>query len=211
MAIPPTRHIRGAVIVEAELDAMAVAAAHEDVFAIAVGTVQGGVHSDLGEQLSALPVILVALDADKGKDNKIGQGPAAFAAWKETYRQARYYPVLTGKDPGDYAKAGGDLRRWIELGLVPQLKPVAPSSNAHDFAFSPGQALEGGGGEQTNTVKEAEPKYEIVKNLRWCPLCYGDLFLAGENGGYFCPECQPLNIPGKLVRAGKSRGTHIVN
>ncbi len=110
---------RGTVIVEAELDAYACAAAHAQVTVIAIGSVACGLPAALRQELLAAPVILVALDADPGRDGKQGAGPAAIAAWSQIYRQARFWPLPTGKDPGDYAKAGGDLHAWIEAGLPP--------------------------------------------------------------------------------------------
>lgn len=114
---------RGAVIVEAELDGMAVAAAHARVLVIALGTVRAGIPADLHKELAEMPVILVCLDADPGKDGKPGAGPQAIAAWAADFRQAKFWPVPEGKDPGNYAELGGDLGGWIEAGLVPEVVP----------------------------------------------------------------------------------------
>lgn len=118
---PESGVTRGAVIVEAELDGMAVAAAHDQVLVIALGTVRAGIPSKLHEELAALPVVLVCLDADPGKDGKTGAGPQAIAAWTAGFRQAKFWPVPDGKDPGNYAELGGDLEGWIEAGLVPEV------------------------------------------------------------------------------------------
>lgn len=114
---------RGALIVEAELDAIACAAAHPEIIAVALGTVSAPLSDQLHQQLAELPTILVALDADPGTPEKPGAGPAAIAAWRNHHRHARYWPVPCAKDPGEYAaQPGADLRSWIESGLLP---PVA--------------------------------------------------------------------------------------
>ncbi|MDD5501286.1 MAG: CHC2 zinc finger domain-containing protein [Candidatus Omnitrophica bacterium] len=138
MAIRPVSgRVRGAVICEAELDAMACAAAHPEVLAVALGTVRGGISCGLRRDLEAAPVILVALDADPGKDGKPGPGPEAVKVWLREYRQARFWPVPAGKDPGDYAKDHqGDLRAWLEAGLPPAV--------AHDPMSCPGGKKFGG-------------------------------------------------------------------
>jgi hypothetical protein len=111
---------RGVVVVEAELDAMACAAAHHEVAVVALGTVAAALTPEISAILAAAPVILVALDADPGKDGKAGAGPKAIKSWLSKWRQARYWPVPAGKDPGDYVRDhGGNLRQWIEAGLVP--------------------------------------------------------------------------------------------
>lgn len=118
---PASASSRGAVIVEAELDAIAVAASHPEVTVVALGTVRGPITTDLHAELSAAPVILVALDAD-------GPGAAAINAWRQEFRQAIYWPVPAGKDPGEYAATHpGALQEWIEAALPPPLMRFADS------------------------------------------------------------------------------------
>lgn len=149
MVIPPTGKLRGAVVIEAELDSMATAAAHGDVAVIAVGSVSGGVHPALKKRLEECPVILVALDAEPGEDGKPGPGPEWAAIWQQTFRNARYWPVPVGKDPGDFAKAGGNLAAWIESGLP---TPAVP----HDLPLSPGCFPTRGGGEEKTSPSTAK-------------------------------------------------------
>ena len=139
---------RGTVIVEAELDAMAVAAAHDQITAIAIGTVSAGLPSHLNEEMEKTATILVTLDADPGKNGKPGPGPAAVKRWLDRWRQARFWPVPQGKDPGDYAKTGRPLRPWIESGLIPEIKPTI----THDHAFIPGSSSTGGKGEESSSI-----------------------------------------------------------
>ncbi len=135
---PEKEKIRGAVIVEAELDAMAVASNHSQVLVVALGTVRAGLPADLRSEIAGMPVILVSLDADQGKDGKTGAGPQAIAAWTQEFRQAKFWPVPDGKDPGNYAELSGDLHNWIEAGLppVPVTSDLIPIL-CHDENLSP--------------------------------------------------------------------------
>lgn len=111
---PQSGIIRGVVVVEAELDGMACAS-HDEVLIISLTTAGAGIDEQLAAEVAAAPVVLVALDADDEA------GPKAVKRWLDTYRQAKYWPVPIGKDPGDYAQAGGDIRQWIESGLAPKV------------------------------------------------------------------------------------------
>lgn len=162
MALGPAENSRGTVIVEAELDALAVAAAHQQVNVVALGTVSAGLPEGLSRRLRQSPVILVALDADPGRDGKPGAGPAAISAWIRQYRQARFWPVPAGKDPGEYAEQGGDLRLWVESGLIPEVK-TPPS---HDLSLSPGNPQPGRRGENSPPSEDppvsASPRHYIL-------------------------------------------------
>ena len=145
MVLRSSGSARGAVIVEAELDAMAVGASHRDVLVVALGTVAGGIDADLRKVLEKCPVILVALDADPAKDGKLGAGPASVKRWRRSFRQARFWPMPAGKDPGDFVRDhGGDLHRWVESGLPPVLP--CPSPPCQDSSFLPEQRSSGDGG-----------------------------------------------------------------
>lgn len=125
-------HSRGVIIVEAELDAYACAAAHDQVTLVALGTVSAGISPEIRRLLEAAPVILVALDADHSRNGKAGAGPAAVQAWLAEWRQAHYWPVPAGKDPGDYVRDhGGNLRQWLEAGPFPPVVTSRPPAPAH--------------------------------------------------------------------------------
>ena len=149
---PSSGRARGAVIVEAELDAMAIAAAHHDVMVVALGSVSAGIDTSLSDRLSAMPVILVSLDADQPAAGKPAAGPRAVAAWRERYRQARFWPVPSGKDPGEYHAAGGNLRDWIEAGLPPVVGHDSVSSGCNDRGGGMGAVQNNGqaGEKETN-------------------------------------------------------------
>jgi len=170
--LPTSGPVRGAVVVEAELDAMAVAAAHPGVLVIALGTVAGGMPEWLRAECASAPIILVALDADPGKGGKGGAGPQAIAGWTNTYRQAKFWPVPQGKDPGDYVRDhGGDLRTWIEAGLPTRVvsspsTPAAPSPApvCQDLPL-PLDASRAGDGGITDDCQEIETGVRIVTLL----------------------------------------------
>ncbi|MBV5305580.1 MAG: toprim domain-containing protein [Desulfobulbaceae bacterium] len=188
MVIHSIHPCRGAVIVEAELDAIAVAAAHQDVLVVAIGTVQGPITMDLMEILTSMPVILVALDADADKDGKKGAGQAAVSVWLRAYRQAKYWPVTAGKDPGDFVKEHqGDLRAWVEGGLVPPLPSIS-----HAPMHISGGSLRGEGEEALTAEEKC-----VVFNL------HGHLDAAGLPVDCYVTEDQPLwhqlTMEGKIV------------
>ena len=215
MVLRPAGTIRGAVIVEAELDAIAVAAAHDQVLAIAIGSVSTGLPENLRTELAGLPVVLVALDADQGKNGQEGAGQAACKRWFASFRRAKFWPVPQGKDPGHYAELGGNLRAWIEAGLIPEL-PLS-SAPRHDSAFIPVRHTAGAGGtEKMSVEKKTAQSNEIdiepvIPGMKWCPMCSGDRFLAADGGGYFCLECQPMDRPGRVVRGVVARAAYVVD
>lgn len=146
---------RGVVVVEAELDALAVAAAHPGVLVVALGSVSYGLPPWLRRICQDAPVVLVALDADAGTGGAAGAGPKAVQRWQASFRQARYWPVPAGKDPGDYARDhGGDLQAWIEAGLPPRVQVAAQVVAGQDHAFSPDGCRRGGGGVEKEMVRE---------------------------------------------------------
>mgnify|MGYP001386748845 CR=1 FL=1 len=115
------------VVVEAELDAMAVAAvAPECVGVLALGSSSPRPDAPAMASLSRALHILVALDFD-------GAGAGAWDArlrpkarpdawcWRRAFRQADRWPTPDGKDPGEAIAAGVDLAAWITAGLPPVL------------------------------------------------------------------------------------------
>lgn len=163
--IVPEGAPRGAVIVEAELDAQAVAAAHGEVVVVALGTVANGITAEQRKLLDGCRVILIALDAD-------GPGAKAVAAWQRSFRQAVVWPVPMGKDPGDYVgKHGGDLAAWVEAGLMPGAPAVeAGNGKKHDEELLP-DSREGGQGERFHQGKQyADDVEELAALLRDNPV-----------------------------------------
>jgi predicted RNA-binding Zn-ribbon protein involved in translation (DUF1610 family) len=175
LVITPAGCSRGTVVEEAELDAYATAAAHDQVTVIALGTVQGPLTQEIKAMLATEPVILVALDADPGKDGRPGAGPEALANWLREFRQAKFWPVPAGKDPGDYVQEhGGDLWAWVEAGLV-------PPPTGHDAMSSPdGYRQGGGGGGAGNHLTEGREEVEEEVLAPGAPEKEGSLAAASR-------------------------------
>ena len=96
------------VVVEAELDAVAVAAAAGDAAGvIAVQTSRGKPDAEALPVVQSKRLILVALDNDPA-------GAKGLPWWRDQFPQAVAAPVPEGKDPGDYVKDhNGNLRLWV--------------------------------------------------------------------------------------------------
>lgn len=110
------------VVVEAELDAMAVHfACGGKVGVIAVLTNRGKPDVVAHKWLSQAPVILVALDFDPQDHKGNRPGYQGWLWWKETYAAARRWPSSVGKDPGEDFAQGVSLAAWVNAGLPASL------------------------------------------------------------------------------------------
>lgn len=113
------------VIVEADLDGHLINHVAGDlVGSIALGTCSAHPKEAAFQTLSNSLAILVALDFDPGQDkqgNYKNPGGKSSRWWTEQFPQARRWPVIGAKDPGDAFKAGIDLRAWIISGLPPAM------------------------------------------------------------------------------------------
>lgn len=104
-------------IVEGELDAILIHQAVGDlVTAMAMRSAKIKPDTEAHALLMAAPTILCALDADPA-------GYEGWLWWRDAYRQAKRWPPILGKDPGEAMKAGLDLRAWIMAGLSPDPQP----------------------------------------------------------------------------------------
>ncbi|MGE4579372.1 MAG: hypothetical protein AB7F21_07515, partial [Desulfuromonadales bacterium] len=118
------RDRRVAVVVESELDALAVYCAAGDLAgAYAIGNDSAKPDARSVERLSELAVLLISTDFDSPDHNGSRPGTKAAAWWLNHFDQARRWPVPMGKDPGDAFQAGLDLRAWIMAGLPLSLQP----------------------------------------------------------------------------------------
>lgn len=116
------------VVVEAELDAICVAAHAGDlVGAIGIGTSRCKQYDAISERLRSCLRVLVALDFDAA-------GSTGFSDWGAEYPAIRW-PVPQGKDPGEAHAAGVNIRQWVVAGLPPALT----------VGRSPGELMERGG------------------------------------------------------------------
>jgi hypothetical protein len=106
---------RAFVVVEAELDAIAVAAAGGYLAgSVALGSAATKPDAEVFKVLQGALQILNALDYDAA-------GAKAMTWWIENFNHCDRWPVPKGKDPGEAVKLGIDLKSWIEAGLPPAL------------------------------------------------------------------------------------------
>jgi hypothetical protein len=105
---------RAFVIVESELDAIAVMASGSPAGAVALGSVSAKPDAASFAALSRALQILNALDCDAA-------GARAMAWWSDHFQRCDRWPVPQGKDPGDAVRMGTDLKKWIGAGLPPAL------------------------------------------------------------------------------------------
>jgi len=130
---------RAVVVVESDLDALLIHHLAGDICAvIPLTTVSARPKTCAAETLSGAVVILVALDFDSPRTNKITgrlESPAAsnWSWWCSHYPQAERWPVPQGKDQGEAFQAGISLRAWVLDGLPISLHP----KREHDGTGAP--------------------------------------------------------------------------
>lgn len=149
---------RAFVVVESDLDGFLVHHHAGDlVGAIPLGTVglkpKQAAHAALQQALS----ILVALDCEPRVNAKTGRhenpGLEASAWWERTFKRAKRWPVAHGKDPGEYAEQGGDIRAWVLAGLPPVFH--VPPQGVHSQEAAVREVPAGVHQEGANGVREA--------------------------------------------------------
>jgi hypothetical protein len=106
------------VVVEAELDAMAVHhACGGKVGVMASLTNLGKPDAEAHRMLSRAKRILVALDFDRPDKSGKRPGYQGWLWWRGQYGAAKRWPVPQGKDPGEAFARGVDLAAWIRAGI----------------------------------------------------------------------------------------------
>lgn len=100
-------------LVESELDAFLLYQEAGDlVNPISLGNAQARPDERTADFLNQNQLILVALDADEAGAIE------SWRWWMQHFSQARRWPPIEGKDPGEMWVAGVNLRAWIEAGLA---------------------------------------------------------------------------------------------
>lgn len=148
-----------AVVVEAELDALAVHYAAGDL-AMCLATMTAKLRHLPRTSLDALrrcAVILVAMDYG----DEDGAGADGWRLWQETFPQARRWPVPHGKDPGEAYALGLDLRAWVAAGLPPALASLATSESCRQTA-----PVESPEEKAVRLQEEAEQRAERLERLQ---------------------------------------------
>jgi hypothetical protein len=114
------------VLVESELDSLLLHQEAGDlVNVISLGNAQARPDLGAAEILNQSQLILVALDADRAGATE------SWRWWKKHYPQARRWPSIQGKDPGEMWVAGVNLRTWVEAGLMEYAEKVAILPKRH--------------------------------------------------------------------------------
>ena len=116
------RDRRAFVIVESELDAIAIAARDSSLYGVvALGSASAKPDAETCESLHKALKLLNALDYDAA-------GLKAMKWWVEQFERCAPWPVPRGKDPGEAFKMGTDLDDWIVAGLPAALtfRPQRP-------------------------------------------------------------------------------------
>jgi DNA primase len=130
MMLEPHREIQ--VVVESDLDAMfVVQEAQGLVGAVSLGTAGKTPDEEALMVLRRSRLILVALDSDDAG------AKAAWRWWPNNFSQARRWPPIAGKDPGDMHLAGVNVRDWIMAGVEeyePEIQGTEHGEAPSDFA-----------------------------------------------------------------------------
>jgi len=110
MILGPDREIY--IVIESELDAMLLCQeAGDRVGVVALGNAQTRPDRDSAMNLTNSKLILLALDADEAGAKE------AWHWWGQTFSQAKRWPPIEGKDPGEMWVAGVNLKDWITAGI----------------------------------------------------------------------------------------------
>lgn len=110
---------RAFVVVESELDGIAVVGACNLTGACALGSASSKPDAAACEVLRGSLRILNALDYDQA-------GAKAMTWWTDNFGRCVRWPVPVGKDPGEVIRMGKDLKSWITEGLPPALTISVP-------------------------------------------------------------------------------------
>jgi len=108
------RERRAFVIVESELDAIAVYEGNTYAGAAAMGSASAKPDAETYSVLQESLQILNTLDYDTAGQKQVNW-------WGENFERCDRWPVPQGKDPGEAIKMGTDLNSWIKAGLPPAL------------------------------------------------------------------------------------------
>jgi hypothetical protein len=172
-------------ILESELDAILLFQEAGDLSGvISLGNAQARPDVKAMESLSHSKLILVALDGDDAGAKE------AWGWWLNHFPQARRWPPVGGKDPGEMFLAGINLRTWIEAGIDEY------GEGSGDLAHA--QAMEAEPLPLPAQEKDTEPELEQV-------------FQAPQDNASTCFGCfhfLPANDPNPAQGWGTCRKRH---
>jgi hypothetical protein len=204
-------------VVESGLDAILIAAAcGGKVGAVTTWNCSARPDARATEILNRSQCVLNCFDFDAA-------GEKEQAWWEETFRRYKRWPVPVGKDPGEAYEKGVDIRQWIVDGLPHGLSTanivsevMAPAKNDENWQIVTSSLAESKPfkfvfTDEPDRYPEIPAAPDKIPGLKWCPLCDGDRFWAGDAGGFFCIDCSPITVPGRLVHATVPRREYVVD
>ena len=101
------------IIVESELDALLIHQEAGDlVGVVGLGNAQARPNTSAHERLAQAEMILLSLDSDRAGAKE------SWDWWRKHYKQATRWPCVAGKDPGEMAQSGIDIRSWVQAALI---------------------------------------------------------------------------------------------
>lgn len=184
MVLDPVR--KAHVVVEAELDAIACAAASHDAGAVSVMTIEGKPDAYALSVLKNDLHILNALDFEidsRGKLTKVAR--RANKWWQDNFPdRCIRWPVPVGKDPGEAVAKDVDLAAWIKTGLPPVFSIKSPVERAAKINEASRQSVSfhTGHGEMATVQKEEKDVPAEVLELRELLKASGVLLWKREGG-----------------------------
>jgi hypothetical protein len=177
------------VLVETEFDALLVIQAAGDlVGAVPLGSASSRPDKEAYPLLREAALLVNALDVDDA-------GAKNSAWWAGQFpRNHMRCPIPEGKDIGDYAAAGGDLRAWVLACLPPALRRVlaeAPSAVPAKPALSTESAnMSSESGQKT--AESVEPVNDSADSLNKTPQAAAPQPLAAASAA--APTRRPRSI-----------------
>ncbi len=168
-----------AIILETELDGIALSGLLPDITIIPMGSATGRPGSEVNKELRHKSLILLALDRDAA-------GIKGVDWWLEHYRQAQPWCCpAPHKDTGDAIRVGCDQRAWAAEGIA-LYAAHAPAAQKDDFPpHKKGAQLTGAGAAgKIDAAELLPPAPEAVRRMAELMLLRGGVVLRRMEWGW---------------------------
>ena len=104
---------KAVIVVESEIDALLISQdACDLVSTFALGSAQIRPDDEAWSLIKQAPLVFISLDYDRAGSKEWCNW------WKPKVKNALSWPTPSEKDPGEYMMKGGNLREWIQAGLL---------------------------------------------------------------------------------------------